>query len=663
MKATIEEQLRRLKPAYGKSIDSLWLSYLTEDSKGKKEIEEIVPILTMKGLNESYDEDKINLVPPSQQQADGEYRIGNVEYADKGFYPFGLREDEWIQHLSIFGRSGSGKTNLVLGIIKSFLEKKKPFLIFDWKRNYRDMFTERKDILVFTIGRDISPFRFNPLIPPPGTDPEVWLKKLVEIIAHAYFLGEGVIYLLHKTLNAIYREFGIYEGKTYNYPTMRDVLTRIYNMKLKGRQSLWWSSTLRAIYSLCFGEVGKIFCVDRKIPIESLLNKNVIFELDSLTNTDKTFFIEALLLWIHHYRMANGKREDFKHAIVIEEAHHILLRRKQELKGEETVTDIILREIRELGESIIIVDQHPSLISPTAIGNTFCTIAMNLKHRNDVHIMNDALLLQDKKDVLSKLPVGYGIVKLQGRYYDPFLIRVPLHPIRKGICKDPDIRARMKGYFRSYPLTLFRGLNEFNGISGISGRDKVSNREMALLKDIIQYPISSVKERYSRLNLNVRDGTIIQHSLIDRRLIQPVTISHRDGWIKLFDITPIGRDELNSIGFNGLPTQRKGGVEHQYWVNKIAKDYNNKGYMVEIEKSIGNGKTIDIEAQKGNEKVAIEVETGKSDAIENIRKCLDFGYNRVISLVTTWDAYSQLQKDVQMLKLDAKVRIVCVKNF
>lgn len=155
MKATIEEQLRRLKPAYGKSIDSLWLSYLTEDSKGKKEIEEIVPILTMKGLNESYDEDKINLVPPSQQQADGEYRIGNVEYADKGFYPFGLREDEWIQHLSIFGRSGSGKTNLVLGIIKSFLEKKKPFLIFDWKRNYRDMFTEQK-ISWFLLSAGIS---------------------------------------------------------------------------------------------------------------------------------------------------------------------------------------------------------------------------------------------------------------------------------------------------------------------------------------------------------------------------------------------------------------------------------------------------------------------------------------------------------------------------
>jgi len=39
------------------------------------------------------------------------------------------------------------------------------------------------------------------------------------------------------------------------------------------------------------------------------------------------------------------------------------LRKKQEATGEETVTDVILREIRELGESIICLDQHLSLIA------------------------------------------------------------------------------------------------------------------------------------------------------------------------------------------------------------------------------------------------------------------------------------------------------------
>jgi hypothetical protein len=36
-----------------------------------------------------------------------------------------------------------------------------------------------------------------------------------------------------------------------------------------------------------------------------------------------------------------------------------------------TVTDVILREIRELGEAIVCLDQHPSLISKPALGNTY----------------------------------------------------------------------------------------------------------------------------------------------------------------------------------------------------------------------------------------------------------------------------------------------------
>jgi hypothetical protein len=103
----------------------------------------------------------------------------------------------------------------------------------------------------------------------------------------------------------------------------------------------------------------------------------VVLELDALTNADKIFLIEALLLWIHHYRLADGKREQFKHAIFIEEAHHILLRKKQEVTGEETVTDVLLWEIRELGESVICLDQHPSLISKPALGNTYTTFAFN----------------------------------------------------------------------------------------------------------------------------------------------------------------------------------------------------------------------------------------------------------------------------------------------
>ncbi|GAF95656.1 unnamed protein product, partial [marine sediment metagenome] len=278
---------------------------------------------------------------------------------------------------------------------------------------------------------------FNPLIPPEGTQATTWLKKLIEIVSHAYFLGEGVMYLLQKAIDAVYQESGVYKGTPEKYPTMTDVHNWLKDYPAKGREAQWMSSTLRAIGTLCFGEMGRILNVKNQMDLSHLLKKNVILELDALTNSDKIFFIESLLLWIHHYRLAEGKRESFKHAIILEEAHHILLKQKQESKGGEAITDTILREIRELGESVILIDQHPSLISIPALGNTYCTITMNLKHRSDVNIAADCMLLDnEEKEYLGRLEVGYGIVKLQGRWFSPFLVKFPLISIKKGIVTD-----------------------------------------------------------------------------------------------------------------------------------------------------------------------------------------------------------------------------------
>jgi len=400
-------------------------------------------------------------------------------------------------------------------------------------------------------------------------------------------------------------------------------------MRLRGRQSLWLASTLRAVFAICFGEVGKVFCPTKSIPMEFLLDKKVVFELDSLTNTDKAFFIEALLLWIHHYRMAEGNRETFKHAIIIEEAHHILLRKKMESRGEEAITDVILREIRELGESIIVVDQHPSLISPTAIGNTYCTIAMNLKHRNDMDMIDDTLLLE-KKEYLNKLPIGYGIVKLQGRYFDPFLVKFPYIPVKKGSVADVDVRKRMKGFFRKFRMDD----EGIEGNSGFSAPDKIEADELRFLVDVSEEPFSKVSERYSRMGLNHRRGTEVQKALIWRGMVKPARISLEKTWIKLFDITDKGRAYLREEGYDIEHPSRKGGVVHRYWVHRTAEDYRRKGYEVEIEKLIGGGKTIDLVVTKGEEVIAVEVETGKSDAKANEEKCREAGYD-VIRVIHT----------------------------
>ncbi|MBK8945339.1 MAG: hypothetical protein IPM32_08730 [Ignavibacteriae bacterium] len=155
------------------------------------------------------------------------------------------------------------------------------------------------------------------------------------------------------------------------------------------------SSTLRALGALTFGETGKTFNVRQQSNMVDLLSQQVILEMDSLPIQIKYFLVESILLWIHHYRLSSPsqKREEFDHAIILEEAHHVIGKDKSDLVGGESITDVIIREIRELGESVIIIDQCPSLLSLPARGNTWCTIVLNLKDSKDVNSAASALLL------------------------------------------------------------------------------------------------------------------------------------------------------------------------------------------------------------------------------------------------------------------------------
>jgi hypothetical protein len=238
-------------------------------------------------------------------------------------------------------------------ILRELKKHGKPFLVFDWKRNYRDLLSlpEFQDVEVYTIGRSIAPLTFNPLVPPPGTPPKTWLKKIIEVIAHSYMLGNGVLYLLQQSVDMVYEKFGLYSGQVTRYPTIRDVLDVAKAHNAKGREAGWLSSTLRALASLCFGDMDRLINLGENQNLDEILKKPVTLELEALTQSDKVFFIQALLLWIHHRRMMDGEREQFRHAVIIEEAHHVLSGERRSLIGGQSIMEITFREIREFGEA------------------------------------------------------------------------------------------------------------------------------------------------------------------------------------------------------------------------------------------------------------------------------------------------------------------------
>lgn len=638
----VQEICRKLKPIIGKRADQYWLAYLAEDYKGKQELEIVLRLLEAKLLGSNVELPDVHLSSPPAHIAEGTYALGQVEYANTVKHPFGLREDELIQHTAIFGRSGAGKTNTVFHVIENFLNHKKPFLIFDWKRNYRDLLATRKEeIRVYTVGREITPFVFNPLIPPEGTDAAVWLKKLIEIIAGSYYLGEGVMFLLQEAIHAVYQELGVYTRTPQRYPTFNDVLKWLYDHPVKGRQALWMDSTMRGIKSVCFGHMGKVVNTGVQPNLAALLETNVILELDGLTNADKTLITQALLLWIHHYRLAQPNRETFKHAIIIEEAHHIL-HKQPGGRGGEAITETVLREIRELGEAIVLVDQHPSMISLPALGNTYATITMNLKHASDVSAIAAAMLMQtEEKEVLGLLPVGSAVVKLQGRWPRAFRIRVPYKNIPKGAIND----ARLKGIMRDKGLGLCIALphkpsppHEEEGTA--QEPHGLSEAETLFLLDILDQPFSGVVERYRRLGLSRRKGSHLKDLCTERSLIQTVEIPTRSGRVILLELTEAGKRIARASGREVPGRSRWGSLEHEYWKHKATATLQKMGYAARMEEPV-NGYT-DIVAEKDGKRIAVEIETGKSDWRANILKNIKHGFPRIVILTTNEAAYQEI---------------------
>ena len=334
---------------------------------------------------------------------------------------------------------------LAEGIISSGIK----VLALDWKRCYRDLVSCHPELRVYTIGRNIAPFRFNPLIPPSGCEPHLWIKLIVDVIASAYLGGEGVISLLVAGLDHLYTQFGVFACTQRSWPTIQDLLAWLRTAKLKGRAAMWQASAERILLAMTYGEFGAVLNTQDNSHVVELLNHNVVLEMDGLSSaSDRVMFSEALTLYLYRYRLAQGPQKKLTNVIILEEAHNLLLMKSNESK--ESILETSIRMVRQYGLGYVFVDQSASLLSKVAFANSYATIALSQKLRSDVQAIASAMNLTDEqKQALNTLPVGTAVIRLADEHPEPFLVRVPLYAIREGTVSDSAIRAKWDSCYRN----------------------------------------------------------------------------------------------------------------------------------------------------------------------------------------------------------------------
>ena len=443
-----KEKLRKLASLDPSLADGGWLFYLAGQGQERGLADDLLDVLLFQTAGADFSR-KILLDPPPPYICEGEYPLGSILYPPGAvFAPFGLREDEWIKHVLIVGMSGSGKTNLGFLILRELSHHGKPALVFDWKRNYRDLIQlpGLEGTQVFTVGGETRPFHFNPLLPPPGCLPGQWLMQLVDVIKHAYFVGEGVEYLLRDAIDQVYENCGLFTGELRQNPNFYQVRAQVHTRRTQGRMSLWKASAVRVLESLCFRHgLGPVINTASQWQHRDLLKQVVVLELDSLADADKVFITEAMILWLYEFRKREAHREHFKHALIIEEGHHILSEAKEVHEGVETIMETSLRQIREFGEAVIVIDQEPSKLSNSIKANTYTKFVFNLGNGKDKDDIARCLGLdQEERRYIDSLDVGEAVAVVKRHGFSPVHMRCPWAGIRKGRVRDEHLSSLEK---------------------------------------------------------------------------------------------------------------------------------------------------------------------------------------------------------------------------
>jgi hypothetical protein len=351
----------------------------------------------------------------------GDIMVGTLKSSSRGD-TIGISLKDLTKHMLIVGTPGSGKTTFSVSLLdRLWKDHKIPFLVIEPAKNeYRALVQSIPDLQVFTPGKNfISPFVFNPFVPPKNVKLETYKSTLKTAFAAAVSMSSPLDKIFEESVNNCYSNFRWLDTYT------SDNKGQIFNISdfIK-----CFEETFEAIgYTGDAKNIGRAGLVRLQgmvnlfdnyfsIPIEDLLTKPTVIELAAIENSDqKALIISLLLLSILAYVNSNYIGDgDLRNVILLEEAHVLLDADTNAGEGEANPSAIaqglvkrMLAEIRSYGVSVVIADQSPRKVTTDVVALTDIKLAFRLVEANDKQILADSSNINETKSLrLAKLKPG-----------------------------------------------------------------------------------------------------------------------------------------------------------------------------------------------------------------------------------------------------------------
>lgn len=405
-------------------------------------------------------------------------RLGSYLDDPSGSKHASLSVEQFAKHGLIVGVPGSGKTTAMFNILyQLYLDAHVPFIVLEpAKTEYRALKTLegfKEDLLVFTLGDEgISPFRFNPMEVLPGIKLENHISRLQACFVGAFDLFDPLPIFLEQAIRRTYALKGWYDDSTggeegVETPTLADLCESAeYIVSHSGfdakMRSDFQASLLERLNSLRRGSKGRMLDTPRTIPMEELMEKPIIMELDSLNGDEKSLMMMFLLTYVFEYcktKRVSGSK--LKHMLLVEEAHNLI---SSGGKGGENRADPkahtielfinMLAEMRALGEGILIADQLPTAIAPQALKQTNVKILMRVTAKDDREEIGNTMDLNEEQfHQVVHFKTGHAYVFHEGEERVRMLRMVNFkgeHKVEEPPL-DPQLKEMMHDYELSHP--------------------------------------------------------------------------------------------------------------------------------------------------------------------------------------------------------------------